>query len=531
MDIQNRTKKKFNTDFWIRTVVYVCAFVSAFIGLFVLLGWAFGFNDVSSLGKKFVPMAEESAVLFLITGIALLLLLQKTKTKMSRSFLFGSAILIGAVALLTLIDVVTAYRWNLSDILGSTNVIKAGIITGKMSWTSAVCFIFVSIALLLLPTKLKRYSVLFSSFSLFIGYIIVVGYSYGVPLLYGGTSIPMAWPTAIAFIFASTGLLFVAGQETAPMSYFMGDSTRARLLRNILPLIFLTMVLQDFFDAFTNKAYSTINSVTNSTVDIIILIIVGIIISSKSKSIGNSIDKNIFERKQAEEALRDSKEQLRNFASNLQLVREDERTKLAREIHDSLSQYLVALKLDIGLLKKKLLKEDQTVTAEELISEMDKLIVQVENANKSARMIMNGLRPEQLELLGFVTAAETHINDFMETHHIQCVLINEIHSLNIEQESALALFRILQESFNNILKHAMANLITVKFANTNGNLEMEIVDNGIGFNANNKGRADAYGIIGMKERVNLLNGNFEITSNVGEGTRVRVEIPFYCNQN
>jgi signal transduction histidine kinase len=506
--------------------VRVCAFVTAFIGLFVLLGWALGFNDVTSLGKRFVPMAEETAFLFLLTGIALVLISQKTRNKLLHGILIVFAVFIGVIALLTLIDSTTGYRWNISDIFGRTNTFKAGIVTGKMSWLTALCFVFVSVALLLLPTTAKKYSVVFSSLGLFVGYIIVVGYSYGVPVLYGGTTIPMAWPTAIAFIFSCAGLLFAAGKETAPLRYLTGYSTRARLLRNILPLVFLITVAHDFVDAFINETYNTVNSVTNSTVDVIVLIVVGVIISMKSKSIGDSIDKNISERKQAEEALKESKEQLRNFASNLQLVREDERTNLAREIHDSLAQYMVALKMDIGMYKKKLSKANEAIPAAEVIVEMDKLIVQVDNANKTARMIMNGLRPEQLELLGFVAAAEVHINDFMETHHINCLFKNGTRELIIDKEPALALFRILQESFNNVLKHSMANHITVTLASLNGNLEMEIVDDGVGFDVNHNGRTDSYGIVGMKERANLLGGNFEITSKVGKGTKVRVEIPY-----
>jgi PAS domain S-box-containing protein len=780
--------KKSNIDFWLSAVVLVCASITVFIGLFVLISWVLGFNDVSSFGKKFIPMAEETALLFLVTGIALISILIKSKNRLLQYFIISSTVFIGIIALLTLFDSATAYRWNISDILGETNAVKAGIVTGKMSWITAFCFILVSVALLLLTSKAKKHSVVFSSLALFIAYIIVVGYSYGVPLLYGGTSIPMAWPTAIAFIFSSTGLIFAVGKDASPISYFTGNSTRARLLRNILPLVYLITVMHDFADALTNKVYNTVNSVTNSTIDIIVLIIVGIIISVKSKSIGNSIDKNISERKQAEEALRaneenlfttlhsigdgvistdknglivrmnpvaeklcgwllveaaglplsevfkivnaetretvanpvkkvlengeivglanhtilisrhgieyqiadsaapiktkegevngvvlvfsdvtenyaaqklieenedrfrsllenleagivvhapdtsvmiinnkgaellglnkdrlkkqpanafpwklvtenneplgiedypvnqisntkkpiknrilgiqhpdnrivwvtingfpalnstgditeivisliditdrklteealkDSKEQLVNFASNLQNISEEERINLAREIHDSLAQLLVALKIDMGLYKKKISGKIQPIDSEEVTSEIERFIFQVDNANKSARRIMNGLRPEQLELLGFVEAAEVHINDFKETHHINCVLTNEIQELVIDREPALALFRILQESLNNILKHSMANLITIKLANSNGKLLMEIVDNGIGFDENHKGRLDSYGIVGMKERVKLLGGNFEIKSKVGEGTRVRVEI-------
>ncbi|MBV5282075.1 MAG: PAS domain S-box protein [Paludibacter sp.] len=212
------------------------------------------------------------------------------------------------------------------------------------------------------------------------------------------------------------------------------------------------------------------------------------------------------------------------LAANLQLVHEKERVNLAREIHDGLAQLLVALKMDIGMYKKKISKTNEAIHTEEVIAEMEQLLIQVDNANKTARSIMNGLRPEQLELLGFVAAAEVHLSTFEQTHHIKCIFKNTVLDPIIEPDQALALFRILQESLNNILKHAMATRVTVLLTTIADKLVMEIRDNGIGFDVNRKYRPDSYGLIGMKERMKLLCGKLDITSKVGEGTIIRVEI-------
>jgi two-component system sensor histidine kinase DegS len=182
--------------------------------------------------------------------------------------------------------------------------------------------------------------------------------------------------------------------------------------------------------------------------------------------------------------------------------------------------------MDMGLFKKKTSKATEAIKQEEVIVEMEQLMSQVDNANKSARGIINGLRPEQLELLGFVEAAEVHLSSFEQSHQIKCSFKNTVLDLNIQPNEALALFRILQESLNNILKHAMAKTVTVQLSIIAGNLVMEISDNGIGFDVNKKGRPDSYGLIGMKERIKLLGGNLDITSKMGEGTSVRVEIPY-----
>jgi PAS domain S-box-containing protein len=212
------------------------------------------------------------------------------------------------------------------------------------------------------------------------------------------------------------------------------------------------------------------------------------------------------------------------LASNLQLVHEKERVNLAREIHDGLAQLLVALKMDIGMYKKKISKTNEAVQPEEVIAKMEQLMMQVDNVNKSARSIMNGLRPEQLELLGFVAAAEVHLCTFEQTHHIKCIFKNAVLDPVIQPDQALALFRILQESLNNVLKHAMATTVTVLLTTIVDKLVMEIRDNGIGFDINSKSRPDSYGLIGMKERMKLLDGRLDITSKVGEGTMIRVEI-------
>ena len=214
------------------------------------------------------------------------------------------------------------------------------------------------------------------------------------------------------------------------------------------------------------------------------------------------------------------------LASNLQLVHEKERVNLAREIHDSLAQLLVALKINLGMFKKKISNPNKVVHTEEIIDELEQLLIDVDSANRSARSIINGLRPEQLDLLGFVAAVEVHLCNFEQTHHIKCSFENAVLDLNIHPDLALALFRILQESLNNILKHAMATIVKVQLTNISGKLVMKIKDNGTGFDVNKKGRPDSYGLIGMKERIKLLGGNLVITSKLGEGTTVKIEISY-----
>jgi len=238
------------------------------------------------------------------------------------------------------------------------------------------------------------------------------------------------------------------------------------------------------------------------------------------------INLDITERRLAEEALNNSQQELRKFASHLQNVREEEKLVLAREIHDDLGQILVALKIDLGMFKKKISRGNENINSEEILSKFDDLSNLVDNTIKSARRIMNGLRPELIELLGFEAACKSYLHDFEETHQISSQFKSTIMNLNIDLEQSVALFRILQEALTNVAKHAKAKVVKVQLSNQTNKLIMEIIDNGVGFDENNKGRQDSYGMIGMKERVFLLEGELNITSKVGKGTSIRVEIPY-----
>ena len=234
---------------------------------------------------------------------------------------------------------------------------------------------------------------------------------------------------------------------------------------------------------------------------------------------------DITERKKAEQKVLESQEELKKFATHLLSIREEERIMLAREIHDDLGQILVALQIDMGLLKKNVIKTIPLSNSPEIEPKFDKIVALIKNSIKSARSIMNNLRPEFLELLGLVGAAKEYLREFEERYSISCKFECDISDIEMSMQQSLALFRILQEAMNNIVKHAKATLVVVQLQTTNNKLILQISDNGVGFDKNNSVRNDSYGMIGMKERVILLEGELDITSEIGLGTTIRVEIP------
>jgi len=235
---------------------------------------------------------------------------------------------------------------------------------------------------------------------------------------------------------------------------------------------------------------------------------------------------DITVRKQTEIALKNSQEQLQQFAAHLQNAREDEKIGLSREIHDDLGQILVALKIDMGMLKKKVFKEFENSGSKEIFEKFDNIVDLIDTTIKTTRRIMSGLRPEQLELLGFIEATKQYVQEFEERYGTKCNYDTTITELNLSSQQSVALFRILQEALSNITRHAHASEVNVRIELFESQLIMEILDNGVGFDKLNSGRSDSYGLIGMKERVFLLGGKLNIEGHLGVGSSVRVEMPY-----
>jgi len=237
------------------------------------------------------------------------------------------------------------------------------------------------------------------------------------------------------------------------------------------------------------------------------------------------IIRDITERRKAEVALKSSQVELKEFASHLQNVREEEKIQLAREIHDELGQILIAIKIDLGMMKQKVLKSIKSIDAENILTNFDNLFGLVDNTLNTTRKIMTDLRPEVLFLIGFVEAVKLYVNNFEERHHVICVFENTVTDLKLNSQQSVALYRIVQESLTNIAKHAKASKIKILLNIIDDKLVLEVIDNGAGFKTSQKNKPNSYGLLGMKERVYLLEGNLLISSQPGEGTSIKVEIP------
>jgi PAS domain S-box-containing protein len=234
--------------------------------------------------------------------------------------------------------------------------------------------------------------------------------------------------------------------------------------------------------------------------------------------LGMGID--ISDRKQAEHLLRQSSERLRELSAHLQKVREEERIRISREIHDELGQQLTVLKMDISWLKRKVPAEDPRVE-----QKMNDLMKVIDHTVKTVRKISSDLRPSLLDDLGLVAALEWHSQEFEKRSGIQTSFVAAVPELEIEPAVATAMFRIFQETLTNVARHADATRIEATLAEDNEKLVMRIRDNGRGFSKSEIGNKRTLGILGMQERAAIMEGEYSIDSSPGEGTIVEVKVP------
>ncbi len=230
--------------------------------------------------------------------------------------------------------------------------------------------------------------------------------------------------------------------------------------------------------------------------------------------------RDISETKMAEDKLKNSHEQLRQLAMHMEKLREAERTHMAREIHDELGQQLTGLKMDISWLNKKIKTEDEAIQSKlkDTISLIDKTVITV-------RKIATDLRPSILDDLGLIAAMEWQSEEFQKRSEIKTNFTSNVSQLNIASELATGLFRIYQESLTNILRHAAAAEVNSDLQLNNNNIKLTITDNGKGFIMENIESKKTLGLLGMKERITLLGGNYEIKSTPGEGTSIIINLP------
>jgi PAS domain S-box-containing protein len=235
---------------------------------------------------------------------------------------------------------------------------------------------------------------------------------------------------------------------------------------------------------------------------------------------------NITDRKQAEEALKKSGARLRALFARIQSVREEERKKIAREIHDDLGATLTALKMDLQWLERNLDASDHR--SNNIL--LDRAVAATELTNdaiQTVQRVARELRPSVLDRLGLVATIQFATREFQERTGIECVVQVPTEDVTATSEQSTALYRILKECLTNVIRHSGATRVEVRFTGDPNHLFMRVQDNGRGIESSAVGDTRSLGLHGMRERALALGGSISIDGAEGGGTVIAVRLPHF----
>lgn len=229
---------------------------------------------------------------------------------------------------------------------------------------------------------------------------------------------------------------------------------------------------------------------------------------------------NTTQSKLGELEVKRAQQQLLELSSHIQDAKEQERLRIAREVHDEIGSLLTAIRMDLAWLTQRLPKDntalrDKAKTIEELVN----------RAITSASNLAHSLRPGFLDCFGLAAAVEIEAQEFSKRSGVACTVIKSQENIELPESYSITLFRICQETLNNILKHARAKNVQIEIVRGTDHLELAISDDGIGFGEAARNKPRSFGLRGIQERVAHLGGTLTIASAPGKGTQISIYVP------
>ena len=229
----------------------------------------------------------------------------------------------------------------------------------------------------------------------------------------------------------------------------------------------------------------------------------------------NAIEKRkiLLQKKETFDKLVESENRIRDFASHMQNAIEEERARIARELHDELGQQLSGLKMNLAMFR------NQGTEAENSLKEMAGTL---EDCISTVKKITSELRPSILDTFGLAPAMEWLCKEFQKNSGVKCICKISVNEEHIPTEIATCFFRVCQEALTNVLKHSQASSVKVLLLDSKNSLFLEVADNGIGISSEKPGTPFSFGLTSMRERANIIGAEFEILSKPGKGTSINL---------
>jgi signal transduction histidine kinase len=231
---------------------------------------------------------------------------------------------------------------------------------------------------------------------------------------------------------------------------------------------------------------------------------------------------NITQNKQAEIEIQQSRQRLRELSSHIESIKEEERMRIAREIHDEIGVLLTALKMDLAWLTQRLPRDN--VVLQDKVLAMSQLL---DTAGLSANNLVHSLRPGFLDCFGIVAAIEIEAKEFTKRTGTPCKISKAKENIALSNEQSITIFRVFQETLNNIMKHAAARQVRVQILIDEKSVSLIVTDDGKGFDDISRNKPRSFGLRGIQERIGHLGGGVKITSKLGHGSQISVWLPLH----
>jgi signal transduction histidine kinase len=538
----------------------VASGVGLFVSCLVLTGWALNLSALKSIIPGQPQMVPNTAITFILANLSLFILWRETKTQRKFQLEWICALAVTMIGLLTLAEYLTGADLRFDSLLFSAKLnLNATSFPGRPSPHTALSFLIIGVALLLIRIHKPRAHSLAQILALFVALVAVlalVGYIYQVAFLYSITSYTgMALHTALIFVTLGAGIIFLY-PDHGVMSFIMSDSAGGQMVRRLLPATIIIpavgggLVVLGARKGLYDMPFGTLLCVWGS-----ILILTSLIwrnarilhradnkrrqVEDTLRSAYDNLEQRVHERtvelSKVNEMLRaEVSEHTKSEAARGQLLRqlviaqEEERRRISRELHDQMGQHLNALMLGLKNLRVSCGNGGSPHT-----NSFRRLQDLTEQLMERTHHLAWELRPAALDDLGLQTALSNYVEKWSERSGI----IADFHSHGLNKQRLpspieTAVYRIVQEALNNVLKHAGANRVSVILELRSNQLLAIVEDDGHGFDveaamfAPDEGRG--LGLLGIQERVASIGGNLNLESDRSTGTLLVTRIPVYA---
>ncbi len=394
----------------------------------------------------------------------------------------------------------------------------------KIAPNSALCLFLSSVAALLLMMRGSRATYLAQGAAIAaasIAALALIGHAYAIEPLYGISDYSqMSVPGALKNLLISVALLCVKPDQGF-LRILVTDGPAGVTGRRLYAAAILVPPILGFLAIATSEIWSWYSL----PFAIVLLVMACITLFATVIAVtSRRLERTDISRQSAEEDLLASRERLRELSAYTHIMQEEERVRIAREVHDELGQSLTALKMDVSMLRKQVPGDPDV---ERRIASMNEL---VNSTIQSVQRISSELRPSVLDDLGLAAAIEWQAREFEKRSGLTCSVQLPIREIEAQPSQATALFRIFQETLTNIARHANASRVEVQLRemreqNMSTTISLRVHDDGVGFDDQDIAINQSLGLMGMRERAALAGGMLDLEGGLGEGMTVTVTMP------